>query len=97
MSWKIKIKNPDGSKHAFADNVTLTTPGVGNSANIPSRSYSCGHNHALTGTQVSTTKMDGTGVNPWPDPTTPPEPAKRPTGGVGPSWEATTGGPVPKP
>jgi len=97
MSWHIKIKNPDGTKHAFAD-ATITAPGVDHSLTIPSQAYSCGHNHALTGKQVTTTKMDGTGVNPWPDPTgTPPEQVKRPTGGVGPSWEATTGGPVPKP
>jgi hypothetical protein len=96
MSWNIKIKNPDGSKHAFGS-TTINGPGVDQSVTIPSQEYSCGHNHTLTGKQASLTKMDGTGVNPWPDPTTPPAPAKRPTGGVGPSWEATTGGPVPKP
>jgi hypothetical protein len=90
----VKIKNPDGSKHAFGS-TNVIGPGVGNSVTIPSQVYSCGYNHTLTGKQESLTEMKGIGVSPWPDPGITAE--KSPGGAVGPSWEATTGGPEPKP
>lgn len=88
----VKIKNPDGSKHAFGT-TNVVGPGVNKSVTIPSQVYSCGHAHTLTGKQESLTEMKGTGVNPWPDPGQAAQIS--PTGGVGPSWEATTGGPEP--
>lgn len=91
--WTVTIKNPDGTVHGTAT-ITENGPGVGNPAAIPSMQYTCGFNHTCTaGTQETLTKMKGTGVAPYPDPPgTPPE-GDYVTGGTGPSWEATTGGP----
>ena len=92
--WSITIKNPDGTVHATGT-ATQNGPGVGNSATIPSQQYSCNHSHTLTGKQDTLTKMKGDGVVPWPDPG--PEAEASPGGAVGPSWDATTGGPEPEP
>ena len=101
MTWSITIKNPDGSVHGTptGGNQALNAPGVGKPVNIPSLSYTCGHNHTLTGTQTSVTTMSGTGVNPWPDPG---KVSRTPRGGTPsgttpPSWDASGGGPEPKP
>ena len=91
---QIKIKNPDGSKHAFGP-LTITGTTVGSSVTVPSQKYSCGYNHTLTGTQETSNKMGGNGVNPWPDPGPPKAEEVSVGGAVGPSWEATTGGPEP--
>lgn len=102
MTWSITIKNPDGSVHGTptGGNQALNAPGVGKTVNIPSLPYTCGHNHALTGTQTTLTSMSGNGVNPWPDPgvkalRTPL--GATPSGTTPPSWDASGGSPEPKP
>ena len=94
--WTITIYNPDNSVHGTAQALTLTTPGVGQSVTISARQYTCGFNHTLTGTENGVNNMGGNGVSPWPDPGSAAD-EKSPTGAVGPSWDATTGGPDPKP
>lgn len=97
MTWSITIYNPDGSVHGTptGSNPALNAPGVGNPVNIPSMAYTCGNNHALTGTQTAVNAMSGTGVNPWPDPGSTEE--KLVGGDTGPSWDASGGSPEPKP
>jgi hypothetical protein len=87
-SWTITILNGDGSIHGTAT-TTLSGPGVGQSASIPSLLYTCTHNHTLTGNQCCATAMGGTGVHPWPDPGSTHDVDEPPT------WEATPDNPEP--
>lgn len=103
-TWSITIYNPDGTVHATGS-VTQNGPGVGKSTTIPSQQYSCSYRHTLTGSQISQSAMSGTGINPWPDPIHAAKGSakgaakgsKGPGGDTGPSWDASTGQPKPKP
>jgi hypothetical protein len=92
-NWNITIYNPDGSVHATGTK-DFSGPGVGNSVTVPSHKYSCDHHHTLTGNQNGTSTMGGNGVNPWPDPV---KAAAEESQEIldPPSWDASSGGPIP--
>lgn len=88
-TWGITILNGDGTTHATGTYSFTSNPGTGQSATIPSQTYTCTHNHTLTGNQCCATAMGGTGVHPWPDP------GANEDVDAPPSWEATPDNPEP--
>ena len=89
--WILTVTHQDQTTATAA--VELDAPGDGQSVTIPSKQYSCGHNHTLVGTQSDAFAMSGTGVNSVAPPNDPGSQGfpkgKDPGGDPEPSWQGS--------